>query len=61
VNQGKTEACLFYKHDCAPVTIQMGEVRINTKKWINVLGVVLIPNCNGQTCNKSFAKIKQIP
>ena len=31
VNQGKTEACLFYKHDCAPVTIQMGGVKITTK------------------------------
>jgi hypothetical protein len=27
VNQGKTEACLFYKHNCAPVILKMGEYK----------------------------------
>ena len=68
MNQGKTEACLFYKHDCAPVTIQMGEVRITTKKWINVLGVVFDSNLQWsehvtkalQKSNKSLNAIKMI-
>ncbi len=47
VNQGKTEACLFCKHNCAPVDLKIVEVTISTKKWINVLGVYLIQDCNG--------------
>ena len=40
VNQEKTEACLFYKNDCAQVNLKVGENRILTKKSMNVLGVI---------------------
>ena len=39
VNQAKTESCLFYKKDCAPVYLNVGDSTILTKKSINVLGV----------------------
>jgi hypothetical protein len=28
VNQNKTEACLFYKHDVAPINLQVGNTRV---------------------------------
>jgi hypothetical protein len=40
VNQAKTESCLFYKNDCAPVQIKAGNHTIQTKKSMNVLGVI---------------------
>jgi hypothetical protein len=40
VNQNKTEACLLYKHDVAPIKIRVGDATIATKSSINVLGVV---------------------
>ncbi len=40
VNQNKTEACLLYKHDVAPITLRVGDATFATKKSINVLGVV---------------------
>ena len=32
VNDCKTEACLFFRKDCAPVTIKIGKDNIKTKK-----------------------------
>jgi hypothetical protein len=40
VNQNKTEACLFYKHDTAPIQLQVGNTKILSKKSINVLGFI---------------------
>ena len=40
VNKDKTEVCLFYKNDCAPVDIKINNVTITSKKYINILGVV---------------------
>jgi hypothetical protein len=40
VNQAKTESCLFYKNDCAPVHIKVGNHTVQTKKSMNVLGVI---------------------
>ena len=40
VNQSKTEACLFFKCDCAPVDLWVGDVKMKTKSTMNVLGVI---------------------
>ena len=40
VNQEKTELCLFYKNDIAPVTINVAGIEITSKTTINVLGVL---------------------
>ena len=40
VNQNKTEAFLFYKQDIAPIQLKVGNARIQSKKSINVLGVI---------------------
>ena len=40
VNQTKTEPCLFYKHDTAPIQLKVGNMKILSKKSINVLGVI---------------------
>jgi hypothetical protein len=40
VNDSKTELCLFYKNDMAPVTIKVGNNEIKSSKSINVLGVI---------------------
>ncbi len=68
VNQGKTEACLFYKQDCAAVAIKVGEDMINTKKSINVLGVIFDTKLQWsehvtkalQKANRSLNAIKMI-
>ena len=39
-NQSKTELCLFYKRDCAPIDIVLNETKITSKSVINVLGVL---------------------
>ena len=39
VNQEKTELCLFYKHDTARVRMTLGDVVIESKNEINILGV----------------------
>ncbi len=40
VNQEKTELCLFYKNDLAPVSISVSGIDITSKSTINVLGVL---------------------
>ena len=40
VNQDKTDLCLFYKHDTAPIKIKIGDSILQTKNEINVLGVL---------------------
>jgi hypothetical protein len=40
VNLTKTEACLFYKHDTAPIQLKVGNTKILSKKSINVLTVI---------------------
>ncbi len=40
VNQNKTEACLFYKNDIATIHLQVGNMREQSKKSINMLGVI---------------------
>ena len=40
VNQSKTELCLFYKRDCAPIDIVLNETKTTSKSVINVLGVL---------------------
>jgi hypothetical protein len=39
VNQGKTEACIFYQKDCAPIRIKLGDESLTTKKPMNIPGV----------------------
>jgi hypothetical protein len=36
-NNSKTEACLFFRKDCAPVILKIGEDTIKTNKILNVL------------------------
>ena len=40
VNNNKTELCLFYKNDTAPITITLEGVSIKSANIINVLGVL---------------------
>jgi hypothetical protein len=47
VNQEKTELCLFYKNDMAPVSISVSGIEITLKSTINVLGVYLTLRCSG--------------
>ena len=39
VNESKTELCVFYKLDCAPLIIELNGKFLISKKTINVLGV----------------------
>ena len=39
VNEGKTEICLFHKHDQPKVTLKILGTQIQTKNFMNVLGV----------------------
>ena len=40
VNDSKTELCLFFKHDTAPVTIKLSDDSIVSNNSINILGVL---------------------
>ena len=40
VNNNKTEICLFYKNDVAPINIIMDNTTVKTKSTINILGVL---------------------
>ena len=40
VNNNKTEICLFYKNDVAPVTIVVDNTAVKSKSTINILGVL---------------------
>ena len=40
VNESKTEVCLFYKKDCQPIAIKVGNATIISKNTIGVLGVI---------------------
>ena len=40
VNEQKTDLCLFYKKDCTPVGLIVGDVIIRSNKRIMVLGVL---------------------
>ena len=40
VNQEKTDLCLFYKNDTVGVKVRLGEVTIESKNEINILGVL---------------------
>ena len=40
VNESKTNLCLFYHKDTAPITIVLNGVNIKSKKTVNVLGVI---------------------
>jgi hypothetical protein len=40
VNNNKTEICLFYKDDVAPITIVIDNTTIVTKSTISILGVL---------------------
>jgi hypothetical protein len=44
VNNNKTELCLFYKNDTAPITITLEGVSIKSANSINVLGVLFDVN-----------------
>jgi hypothetical protein len=46
VTQGKTEICLFSKHDTAPVRIKIDGTTIESKKYTKVLGVVFDSKLN---------------
>jgi hypothetical protein len=40
VNEAKTEVCLFHRLDCPVISIEIGGVTVNSKKQMNVLGVI---------------------
>ena len=40
VNNSKTELCLFYKHDTAPISVTIGDDNISSTNTMNVLGVL---------------------
>lgn len=40
VNNAKTDLCLFYKNDTAPITLTLGIEEIRSNKSMNVLGIV---------------------
>jgi hypothetical protein len=40
LNQDTTELCLFFKRDVAPITIDLGNNQIRSKKQLNVLVVI---------------------
>ena len=40
VNNNKTEICLFYKNDVAPVVILVNNTTVKSKSTINILGVL---------------------
>ena len=39
VYESKTEVCLFHRHDKPTITVLVGGVAVQSKKFINVLGV----------------------
>jgi hypothetical protein len=41
INDEKTEYCLFFKHNTAAISIQLGDVKIKSKIKINALGILL--------------------
>ena len=46
VNESKTEVCLFHKNDQPKITITLQNVRIESRKEMNVLGVVFDSKLN---------------
>jgi hypothetical protein len=48
VNTSKTEICLFYRQDTAPVRVRVQNIPVLTKKSMNVLGVIFTPDYAGQ-------------
>ena len=46
VNPTKTELCLFHKNDTPPLTIKIGETKISSKPFMNVLGYSFTQNFN---------------
>jgi hypothetical protein len=40
VNKSKTEICLFYRQDTAPVKVRIENTLVETKKSMNVSGVI---------------------
>ena len=46
VNEGKTEICLFHKHDQRKIFIKLGDTQIPTKTFMNVLGVTFDSKLN---------------
>ena len=45
-NESKTEVCLFHKNDQPKITITLQNVRIESRKEMNVLGVVFDSKLN---------------
>ena len=46
VNESKTEVCLFYKNDTPKITIRIQNALIDSKKEMNVLGVIFDSKLN---------------
>ena len=46
VNEGKTEICLFHKHDQRKITVNISGVQIHTKNSMNVLGIMFDSKLN---------------
>ena len=60
VNEGKTELCLFHKNDKPPITIQISNSQVTSKKQINVLGVLFDSKLNWNShVSQSIAKAKK--
>ena len=60
MNEGKTELCLFHKNDKPPITIQISNSQVTSKKQINVLGVLFDSKLNWNShVSQSIAKAKK--
>ena len=49
VNESKTEVCLFHKNDQPTIQITLQNVRIQSTKEMNVLGVIFAGKLNWNT------------
>ena len=60
INETKTELCLFYRNDHAPVTITVNNINLTSKSSINVLGVQFDSKLSwSDQVNKSINKAKK--
>ena len=65
VNEAKTDLCLFYKNDAAPINITFNGSLLKTQKEINILGVIFNSKLNwskqiGNTILKSKRALNAI-
>ena len=60
VNQSKTEICVFHKNDPPKINITLENIKIESKKEMNVLGVTFDSKLNWSShTSKAIAKAKK--